>query len=177
MTGSDVRGSASAGRGGSRSPAPPQSTAFLLAQIGAHAAQRFAERIGEQGFTPPQAGILGLLRARANLSQQELAQLLGMLPSRVVAFVDDLESAGLVRRVRDDTDRRRNALVLTDAGSRALATIGSVGRAHDEDICQALGKRERQQLAGLLARIAEQQGLRPGVHPGYRSVRPSAARR
>lgn len=149
----------------------------MLAQIGAHAAQRFGERIGEHGLTPPQAGILGLLRGRPSLSQQELAEALGMLPSRVVAFVDELESAGLLRRARDDTDRRRNALVLTKAGTEALATVASVGRAHDRDVCRALDESERRTLTDLLTRIAEQQGLTPGVHPGYRSLRPPAARR
>jgi hypothetical protein len=32
---------------------------------------------------------------------------------------------------------------------------------------------ERTQLAQLLRRIADQQGLRPGVHPGFSRLRPS----
>jgi DNA-binding MarR family transcriptional regulator len=156
---------------------PPNTVAFLLAQIGAHAAAEFAERIGEHGLTPPQAGILGLLRARPGISQQELAEVLGMLPSRVVAFVDELESAGYVERVRDDTDRRRNSLQLTAAGRGVLRTIGGVSRAHDAAVTAALTPREHETLATLLGRIAAEQGLTPGVHPGYRSLRPPAARR
>jgi DNA-binding MarR family transcriptional regulator len=156
---------------------PPSSAAFLLTQIGAHAAARFAERIGEHGLTPPQAGILGLLRGRPGISQQQLADILGMLPSRVVAFVDELESAGYVERVRDGADRRRNSLELTTAGKAVLRTIGTVARAHDADICAALSDKEHVTLQALLTRIAEQQGLAPGVHPGYRSLRPPAARR
>ena len=45
-----------------------------------------------------------------------------MLPSRVVVLIDELEAAGLVERTRDGTDRRRNALALT--------TAGTVGPAH-----------------------------------------------
>jgi DNA-binding MarR family transcriptional regulator len=156
---------------------PPSSAAFLLTQVGSHAAMRFAERIGEHGLTPPQTGMLGLLRARPGLSQQELAEALGMLPSRVVAFVDELESAGYVERVRDGADRRRNSLELTAAGKAMLRTIGTVARAHDTDICAALTDKEHATLKALLERIAEQQGLAPGVHPGYRSLRPPAARR
>ena len=47
--------------------------AFLLAQLGAHAASQFAERLGVLDLTPPDAGILRLLRIAAGLSQQELA--------------------------------------------------------------------------------------------------------
>jgi DNA-binding MarR family transcriptional regulator len=156
---------------------PPSSAAFLLTQLGAHAAARFADRIGEHGLTPPQAGILGQLRARPGISQQELAELLGMLPSRIVAFVDELESAGYVERLRDGADRRRNALELTAAGKTVLRTIGAVARAHDADICSALTEKEHGELTALLTRIVQQQGLTPGVHPGYRALRPPAARR
>jgi DNA-binding MarR family transcriptional regulator len=156
---------------------PPCGAAFLLAQLGAHAAARYAERIGEHGLTPPQTGILGLLRGRPGISQQQLAELLGMLPSRVVAFVDELETAGYVRRVRDGADRRRNSLELTAAGRAVLRTIGGVAKAHENDICTALNAKEHETLIALLTRIADQQGLTPGVHPGYRSLRPPTRRR
>jgi DNA-binding MarR family transcriptional regulator len=149
----------------------PDGPAFLLAQVGAHAAAGFAERVGAHDLTPPMAGILGLLSAAPGTSQQELARRLGLLPSRLVAFIDELEDRGLVQRVRDDADRRRNSLQLTDAGRSALGTISRVAREHEAALTAALGDREREQLARLLARIAEEQGLTPGVHPGYRNVR------
>src|SRR2546423_12157666 len=142
--------------------ARPQGVAFLLAQIGAHASARFGERVHELGLSRPQSGILGLLTAHSGISQQELAQLLGMLPSRVVALVDEMEEAGLLRRQRDEGDRRRNTLVLTAAGKAALQK-GAVGaRTHEDDICSSPSASERRQLTGLLEPIAEQQGLTPG---------------
>src|SRR3954454_7775979 len=133
--------------------------AFLLTQLGTHAAARFAERVAAHGLTPPQCGVLRLLRGRPGLSQQELAEVLGMLPSRVVALVDELEDAGYVQRVRDDVDRRRNALQLTDRGLKALQTVGRVGRAHEQEIVGALSPAEHATLVDLLGRIAAQQGL------------------
>ena len=47
--------------------------AFLLAQVGAHAAIRFGERISRLNLTPPDAGILRMLGASGGLSQQELS--------------------------------------------------------------------------------------------------------
>jgi DNA-binding MarR family transcriptional regulator len=155
---------------------PPARAAFLLTQVGTHAAQRFAERIGEHGLTPPQTGILGLLRSNPGISQQRLAEILGMLPSRVVAFIDELEGAKLVERTRDGTDRRRNALALTAAGAAALHTIATEAVAHDDEVCRALSAQERATLTELLTRIAADQGLTPGVHPGYRTLRSPAAR-
>jgi DNA-binding MarR family transcriptional regulator len=155
---------------------PSTSAAFLLTQLGTHAAQRFGERIGEHGLTPPQSGILRLLASSPGISQQRLAEVLGMLPSRVVAFIDQLESDGLVERSRDDADRRRNSLALTAAGTAALRTIAAVARAHDDEICSALSAAERTSLLDLLGRMADQQGLTPGVHPGYRGLRAPASR-
>ncbi len=54
------------------------------------------------------------------LSMGELAARLGMDPPNVTAVVDDLESAGLVRRERHPTDRRVTLVATTPAG-RALA--------------------------------------------------------
>lgn len=150
--------------------------AFLLAQIGAYAAGQFGARLAQHGLTPPQAGILRLLASRPGTSQQELAGTLGMLPSRVVAFVDELEADGLVQRVRDEIDRRRNALQLTAQGRATLQVIGRVGKAHEDALCAGLSERERAQLRTLLTKIADEQELTPGVHPGYRSVRPPTAR-
>ncbi|PZS14174.1 MAG: MarR family transcriptional regulator [Pseudonocardiales bacterium] len=160
-----------------KSDRPVGGAAFLLAQLGAHAATKFAERIGLHDLTAPQAGILRLLRGNQGISQQELAERLGVLPSRIVAFVDELERVGFVQRVRDESDRRRNALRLTDSGRGALETIARAARAHEADMCAGLTDHEHQQLIDLLARVAERQGLRPGVHPGYRTMRPPAARR
>jgi DNA-binding MarR family transcriptional regulator len=141
---------------------------FLLAQIGAHAAAGFARRIADLGLTPAQAGLLRLIAWQPGQSQQQLARQLRTPPSRLVLLVDHLEERGLIERRRNPDDRRHHALYLTEAGGKFIqAELGPVGAAHEEDICAALTTAEREQLGGLLRRIAEQQGLIPGVHPGY----------
>jgi DNA-binding MarR family transcriptional regulator len=154
---------------------PVAGAAFLLTQLGTHAAQRYADRIGEHGLTPPQTGILRLIAMSQGMSQQQLAEMLGMLPSRVVALIDELEVMNLVERTRDGADRRRNSLTLTTVGQATLRTIAKVARAHEDEITTALSAAERETLIALLTRIADQQGLTPGVHPGYRSLRPTAS--
>jgi DNA-binding MarR family transcriptional regulator len=154
----------------SSSGPPAPGVAFLLAQLGAHAASRFGERMAEHDLSAPQAGILRTLASQPGPSQQELAEALGLLPSRVVAFVDELETAGLVVRARDAGDRRRNTLLLTPAGRSALATIARAGKEHERELTAGLSSPERAQLLELLRRIADEQGLIAGVHPGYRDI-------
>jgi DNA-binding MarR family transcriptional regulator len=146
------------------------STAFLLAQIGAHAARRFAERVAEVELTPPQAGLLRAIARQPGLSQAQYATHLGVPPSRFVLLVDGLEQRGLVARQRNDTDRRSYGLHLTADGRALMRRLGAIARAHDDELLDGLTADERQQLQRFLATIAERQGLTPGVHPGYRTL-------
>ena len=152
---------------------PPSRTpgaAFLLTQIGAHATSRFAERITELDLTPPQTGLLRAVAVAPGQSQQALARHLGTPPSRLVALIDGLDERGLLERRRNPDDRRLHALHLTDAGRDVLRRIAEVGRSHDDEMCAALTAEERTTLTALLARIAADHGLTPGVHPGYRRL-------
>jgi len=47
-------------------------------------------------------------------------------------------------------------------------SFGKIARAHKQELLAALSEEEQRQLAELLLRVAEQQGLAKGVHPGYR---------
>jgi DNA-binding MarR family transcriptional regulator len=145
-------------------------SAFLLAQLGAHAASQFAKRLGALELTPPDAGILRLLRVAAGLSQQELAAKLQIHPSRLVAILDNLEKRGFVERRANPEDRRLYSLHLTKDGGQALERIGKVAREHQEALLSALTREEREELASLLLRVADQQGLVRGVHPGYQRL-------
>ncbi|MFI6603216.1 MarR family winged helix-turn-helix transcriptional regulator [Nonomuraea sp. NPDC050536] len=147
---------------------PRPGSAFLLAQIGAHAAARFADRIGELGVVPSDVGLLRMIATRPGRSQQSLSEEMGVVPSRVVALIDSLERKGLVERRRNPSDRRHYELHLTEAGSHVMTEMRRLGMAHENDICAALDDKQRVQLKELLEAIAAQQGLTPGVHPGYR---------
>jgi DNA-binding MarR family transcriptional regulator len=153
-------GDAQQARGGS---------AFLLAQLGAHAAAGFADRVAALDLTPAQAGLLRLIAREPGQSQRALADQLGTPASRLLLLVDGLEQRGLIERRRNPADRRHHALFLTAAGASFMQQLGQVGAAHEEDICAALDPAERHELNQLLRRIARQQGLTPGVHPGYRA--------
>lgn len=153
-------------------PRGASSPAFLLAQIGAHAAARFAERLSAIDLAPAHAGILRLIDASEGLSQQDLCTQLGLLPSRLVTMIDELEQRGLVRRRDHPRDRRSYALHLTDKGREAMKMTGRLARDHQQELCAALSPKERDQLAGFLVRIADEQELRPGVHPGFLRTKP-----
>ena len=144
--------------------------AFLIAQLGAYAAERFGERAAALDFTRPQAGLLRLISRDPGQSQQAVARRLGTPPSRLVALVDGLEQRGLIERRRNPGDRRNYALHLTAAGEQAMAALGQVASDHEKAISAPLTRAERAQLSQLLAKLAAAHGLTPGVHPGYRNL-------
>src|SRR6266436_9243554 len=69
-------------------PQRPTGAAFLLAQLGAHAADRFGERIKDLGVAPRHAGILRIIATTPACNQRVLAKRLGVLPSRMVVLLD-----------------------------------------------------------------------------------------
>jgi DNA-binding MarR family transcriptional regulator len=144
--------------------------AFLVAQLGAYAAERFGERAAALDFTRPQAGLLRLISREPGLSQQAVARRLGTPPSRLVALVDALEQRGLIERRRNPGDRRNYALHLTDAGKQAMADLGRASLEHEQAISAPLTQAERVQLSALLGKLATAHGLVPGIHPGYRNL-------
>jgi DNA-binding MarR family transcriptional regulator len=141
--------------------------AFLLAQLGAHATGLFAERIATLDLAPAQAGLLRIVAIDPGLSQQVIAERLGTPPSRLVPLIDGLEKRGVVERRRNPADRRNHALYLTAEGGRLMGRLGQVAAAHEDAICGPLDPDERTQLGTLLRRLAADQGLQAGTHPGY----------
>jgi DNA-binding MarR family transcriptional regulator len=164
----DPSGGAGYPTGGAGSP--PVGVAFLLAQLGAHAAEQFAARVATLGLTPPQAGLLRAIAITPGQSQQALARHLRTQPSRVVAFVDDLEARGLVERLPNPQDRRLHALHLTAKGQELMRQVRRIALEHENELSAALDDEERRQLSALLQRLRVHHGLTAGVHPGYRHL-------
>jgi DNA-binding MarR family transcriptional regulator len=144
--------------------------ALLLAQVGAHGAKQFADRLSVLQLTPPHAGILRRLVQSPGISQRELATALGMHASRLVAVLDEMETLGLLIREANAEDRRTYSLQVTAKGRETMEQIAAIAQQHNEALCAALNEEERAVLVGLLQRIADQQGLLHGVHPGFSTL-------
>ncbi|BBY07995.1 MarR family winged helix-turn-helix transcriptional regulator [Mycobacterium noviomagense] len=143
---------------------------FLLAQLGHHAATLFADQMATIELTMTQAGILRAIAAMPGRSQHALSAHLGVLPGRLVAYVDELEERGYVERRRNPGDRRLHALYLTDEGKKVMRKLSGLRRQHESQLTAGLGPEERSMLRDLLATVARQRGLTPHGHNGYRAL-------
>ncbi|HWB65697.1 MAG TPA: MarR family transcriptional regulator [Mycobacteriales bacterium] len=147
---------------------------FLLSQLGAHSAVQFHRALEPLGIGPAHVGLMGAIGREPGRRQQALAEQFGMPPSRMVALVDELEERGLVERRPDANDRRAHQLHLTPAGRRTMEKVYRLAEQAEAALTASLTAAEHSQLKSLLRRIADEQGLTPGVHPGYRWLRPGS---
>jgi DNA-binding MarR family transcriptional regulator len=103
---------------------PLPALAGRLGYLMKHAHQRLGELTGSAlapfGISGRELAVLIAIDDRAPLSQQEVARRLGVDRTSMVALIDDLENKRLVRRRQDPGDRRRNVVILTDAGHATL---------------------------------------------------------
>jgi DNA-binding MarR family transcriptional regulator len=157
-----------------RSPSVPLSAdrlrvpgvAFLLAQLGFHSSRLWKERLAALGMDPRQVVLLRQVAAAEGQSQQALGKAMQVPASRMVALVDELERRGLLERRPSLADRRAYALALTGEGRRLLDRIMQASAEHEAQLCAGLTQAERRRLIALLSRVAAEQGLPMGVHPG-----------
>ncbi len=107
------------------------------------------EAARDAGLTPQQHQAILAIRGLApegGMTINELAEHLLLKPQTAVELVDRLEKAGLVQRSRDEVDRRRVFLGLTEKANAALETLST---AHLAQVA-----RDAPQLMDLLREMA-----------------------
>src|SRR5271165_6134359 len=77
-------------------------------------------------------------KARSPLSQSELADSLGVEGATMVAMVDRLVKAGLVRREQSTADRRIKHVIVTEAGYRLFNTVKTQAAAVRKELLSQL---------------------------------------
>ncbi len=127
------------------------SPGLLLALLGVEAMRRLRGALENDGLTPRQFQLLGLLHDRGPLGQQDLGREVGVAPSVLVTLLNPLEADGFVRRERDTADRRRHLVVLTSKGASHLAHVATAQRAAEADLFAMFDETQRQQMSALLA--------------------------
>lgn len=77
----------------------------------------------EEGLTPTQASVLGLVALRGPLGLAELAELEGLNPTMLSRIVRKLDEAGLIRRLTDPSDLRAARVEITADGAAVAERV------------------------------------------------------
>lgn len=110
-------------------------------------------------MTPGQFGVLTLISSNQNPSQSAVARALGVERSTMVAVIDGLENRNLVIRQPSMTDRRSNALVLSDKGKVLVEKAIEMAIVAEEETGAALSEEESVQLLTLLRKLNSHSGI------------------
>jgi len=134
---------------------------LVLARLGQEATARFRKSVRPLNLGAQQFIVLKQLQALGECSQGELADALGIDYSNLASVTGELYRRGLVERDRDPNDRRRYVVELTAEGRQMLADADKAVGVGEEDMLSVLTEAEREQLWGLLRRMADSLELCP----------------
>ena len=110
----------------------------------------FNEALAEVGGSLPVWLILTSLRGEAHASQQQIARAVGIEGPTLTRHLDQLEGAGLVRRVAHPDDRRAVRVEPTEAGLALQARMLEVVIAFNRRLTAGLTQNELGHLRELL---------------------------
>ncbi len=127
-----------------------------LQQAGEVHAKRMARH---GGLTPMQLLILEVLAGEKRLTASALSGRVSLTAATLSGLLDRLEERGLLQRQRDDQDRRRQWLLLSEAGRELLHAAPSLLPPEFRTRFAALPEWERHLLTAALLRAAELCGV------------------
>jgi DNA-binding MarR family transcriptional regulator len=126
---------------------------WLTGQVARRAQRLIGDALAGEGARRAHFAVLASLADQGAASQAELGRRLWIDRSDLHGIVAELETAGLIRRVRDERDRRRNLVTLTPAGRARLRRLERRVQAAQDELLGPLSASERQQLKRLLERV------------------------
>jgi MarR family transcriptional regulator for hemolysin len=115
--------------------------------------QAFERAMAEAGGSVPTWQVLLLVRSANWETQSKLAKELGITGATLTHHLTALERKGLVRRWREDGNRRVQRVELTDAGIELFDRLRAVAARHDRLLRSQLSDDEVEQLGALLDKL------------------------
>jgi DNA-binding MarR family transcriptional regulator len=121
-------------------------TSLLLVKVAHEMERRGIERLRPLGIDGRDYTLLAVLSRDDAGSQAELATLCGLLPAQLVPVLDALEAKGFAERHRDERDRRRSIVRITDEGRAVLARADEVAAEVEHELLGDVGEELRERL-------------------------------
>jgi MarR family transcriptional regulator for hemolysin len=138
-----------------------QPIGLQLSRTARAAANAFERAMAEAGSTASTWQVLVLVRSQQWGTQSALAEAMGVTGATLTHHLTGLERAGLIRRWREDGNRRVQRVELTDEGVARFEQLRGAAQAHDARLRSQLTDAEVEQLSALLERLHD--GLLPAA--------------
>ena len=141
----------------------PFLTRAIRAYIRGENTEFYAEFQAEQG----EIAILCLIGLNPSISQNDLAATLVFKKSAITKLVKELEARGVIRRSKNDHDKRFNTLELTEEGQARYERFRERVALQHEAFLEPFSQKEREEFFSYLnrlhAHLEERHALRTGI--------------
>lgn len=129
-------------------------TSYLLWQVMRHMEEHITDALAPYGLRLSHLCVLRLLATRPR-AQTTLGRTLQVNRMMIMRIVNDVESAGLVRRTPTPRNRRAYDVTLTPAGRSVLAQADAVVGLNELNLLAPLAADGQVQFRALLGRLIE----------------------
>lgn len=144
---------------------------WLLAQAHYALASELSAAFEPLGVSPRGHSVLAAAMTGPH-TQKQLAGLVGLDKTTMVAVLDELEQGGLARRVASATDRRAHVIEVTPEGRRKVAAANKLVARVQTDVLASLGDREGDALLAGLGRLVRERLAEPTACASVRRREP-----
>lgn len=132
-----------------------QLPSWLTSAVARKAQRLVSEALAQEGARRQHFTVLTSLAEQGPASQATLGRRLWIDRSDLHAILDELERDDLVKRVRDEHDRRRNVVTLTQRGTAALKRLDKRVDAAQNALLEPLSATDRRELRRLLEQLVD----------------------
>src|SRR3954447_17935313 len=136
--------------------------AWLLAQAHYTLANEVTAAIEPVGITMREFQVLKTA-VQGSYTQKDLADLVGLDKTTMVATLDDLERAGLAARRPSETDRRARVIAVTAAGRRKVTQACDVVERVQQSVLASLPAPQRESFLNGLGQLVSDRLSAPEV--------------
>lgn len=136
-----------------KAPAAWPPIGLRLARTARVVTQTFERAMAEAGGSAAAWQVLLLVRSEQWGTQAEMAEAMGITDATLTHHLKALETQGLVRRWREDSNRRVQRTALTPAGEELFERLREVAVRHDERLRSLLTDDETALLTELLDKL------------------------
>jgi MarR family transcriptional regulator, transcriptional regulator for hemolysin len=124
-----------------------------LARTARAVSQAFERAMAEAGGSASQWQVLLLIRTQSWGNQSKMADAMGITGATLTHHLTALESQGLVRRWREESNRRVQRVELTPEGEAQFERLRGAATAFDARLRSGLEDDETTELARLLEKL------------------------
>jgi DNA-binding MarR family transcriptional regulator len=126
---------------------------WLLSRASYTLTTELTRAMEDLGLSPRAHAVLSAA-ITGDYTQTELARMVGLDKTTMVATMDELEAAGLAERRPAPADRRARVIAVTAAGRKKLKKAELIGDRIREDVLSALPEEDRETFVDALATLA-----------------------